>query len=332
MNNRQAGRRRGRGGQRQGGNPGRPDNGNRIDNRARGNAAQLLEKYKNLAQDAQRSGDRVSTEYYLQFADHYFRVLAESRSRQEDGQPRRNRDDEDEAEGVEDFGFEGDLGSPAFYQQPQQQQPQQDNDRDDRPRRDSRDRDDRDDRPRGRDDQQREARPRRDREQSSEDRPRRDSGNDERPRREAGNDDRPRRESGNEDRPRRDSGNEDRPRREASSEDRPRRERTAVSEAGDERPRREPRTFAREPVVDSREDAIVDQPVVAEAEPRRRGRPRREVAPIESTGLDMAVLPPSISPTVESAPASDDEAAPERPRRGRPRRVRTDDEAVPPAA
>ncbi len=89
MNNRQAnnGRRRGRGGQRsQGGNPGQ-GGGNRIDNRARGNAAQLLEKYKNLARDAQMQGDRVNTEYYLQFADHYFRVLAESRSRYEEQNP-----------------------------------------------------------------------------------------------------------------------------------------------------------------------------------------------------------------------------------------------------
>jgi len=86
INNRQAGRRRGRGGQQQRpqGNSGRQDNGNRIDNRARGNAAQLLEKYKTLARDAQMQGDRVNTEYYLQFADHYFRVLAETRSRFEE--------------------------------------------------------------------------------------------------------------------------------------------------------------------------------------------------------------------------------------------------------
>ncbi|MEN2787627.1 DUF4167 domain-containing protein [Sphingomonas qilianensis] len=85
-NNRQAGRRRGRGGQQQRpqGNSGRQDTGNRIDNRSRGNAAQLLEKYKALARDAQMSGDRVNTEYYLQFADHYFRVLAETRSRLEE--------------------------------------------------------------------------------------------------------------------------------------------------------------------------------------------------------------------------------------------------------
>src|ERR1044072_871003 len=106
MNNRQAnGRRRGRAGQQQqrsGGGQGQRDNGNRIDNRARGNAAQLLEKYKNLARDAQMQGDRVNTEYYLQFADHYFRVLAETRSRfEEQNQQRRSRDDMDEDEDFE---------------------------------------------------------------------------------------------------------------------------------------------------------------------------------------------------------------------------------------
>ena len=67
--------------------------GNRQDNRQRGNAAQLLEKYKNMARDAQLAGDRVQTEYYLQFADHYFRVLEENRSRFEDQAPRRRRDE-----------------------------------------------------------------------------------------------------------------------------------------------------------------------------------------------------------------------------------------------
>ncbi|MFN5630879.1 MAG: DUF4167 domain-containing protein, partial [Sphingomonadales bacterium] len=75
MNNRQAGRRRGRGNNRaQSNNRNGYDHQNRVDNRARGNAAQMLEKYKKLAQDAQLNGDRVQAEYYHQFADHYFRV------------------------------------------------------------------------------------------------------------------------------------------------------------------------------------------------------------------------------------------------------------------
>jgi hypothetical protein len=73
--------------------------GNRQDNRQRGNAAQLLEKYKNMARDAQLAGDRVQTEYYLQFADHYYRVLGENRARFEEQRRQRGDFGDDEDEG-----------------------------------------------------------------------------------------------------------------------------------------------------------------------------------------------------------------------------------------
>jgi hypothetical protein len=129
-NNRQSGRRRGRGGQRQqGGNPS-GNNGNRIDNRARGNANQLYEKYKTLAADAQRQGDRVNTEYYLQFADHYFRVLAESRSRFEEQNPNQtqNRGRQD-AFDDEDEGFDEDGNEVTAEAEQPRRQPQQRDDR-----------------------------------------------------------------------------------------------------------------------------------------------------------------------------------------------------------
>jgi hypothetical protein len=92
MQNRQSGRRR-RGGS--GNNP-RPmgmaqgnQNANRLEVRVRGNAHQLLEKYKQLARDAHQAGDRVATEYYLQHADHYFRVLNDTRVRQDEMRARR---------------------------------------------------------------------------------------------------------------------------------------------------------------------------------------------------------------------------------------------------
>jgi hypothetical protein len=138
INNRQAGRRRGRnnnnprqnGGGGGGGNRGSGDSGNRIDSRARGNAAQLLEKYRNLARDAQMAGDRVNAEYYFQFADHYFRVLADNRSRQEEHQQRFRRDDGDQDGGDEaDDMMDGGDESDEFAPQPQQQYEQ-------RPRRD----------------------------------------------------------------------------------------------------------------------------------------------------------------------------------------------------
>jgi hypothetical protein len=109
INNRQSGRRRGRGGGQRSPNN-MPNPGNRQDNRQRGNAAQLHEKYKALARDAQLSGDRVQTEYYLQFADHYFRILNEGRARFEE--QRRQRDDysPDEEEQDEVLVAEGDEG------------------------------------------------------------------------------------------------------------------------------------------------------------------------------------------------------------------------------
>ncbi len=120
--------------------------GNRQDNRQRGNAAQLLEKYKSMARDAQLAGDRVQTEYYLQFADHYFRVLSENRARFEEQNPRRQRDDEDEDEGDEEL-MEGDDGGEERPERPERQErpdrgPRQDRgdrfNRERRPRREER--------------------------------------------------------------------------------------------------------------------------------------------------------------------------------------------------
>jgi hypothetical protein len=93
QNNRNNNRRRGRGNNR--GGQGGGNQGNRIDSRARGNAPQMLEKYRKLAHDASLNGDRVQTEYYLQFADHYFRVIADMRAQKDEPQrPRRDNERE----------------------------------------------------------------------------------------------------------------------------------------------------------------------------------------------------------------------------------------------
>lgn len=96
--NRNQNRRRGRGNNRGGQGGGQ---GNRIDSRARGNAPQMLEKYRKLAHDASLNGDRVLTEYYLQFADHYFRVVADSRQQRDDGRPAPRPHDRDQPFGDE---------------------------------------------------------------------------------------------------------------------------------------------------------------------------------------------------------------------------------------
>lgn len=88
---------RGRAPQRKGGK-GNSGGGNRTENKARGNPKQLLEKYKTQARDALQGGDRVTAEYYFQFADHYQRVLNEMQANREqaneereDKQARRGR-------------------------------------------------------------------------------------------------------------------------------------------------------------------------------------------------------------------------------------------------
>lgn len=141
LNNRQNGRRRGRG-RTPNNNGGGQRNESRIDNRARGNAPQMLEKYKNLARDAQLSGDRVMTEYYLQFADHYFRIVSESRVRFEEQRRQRDdwRDEGDEGEdfdgmmrGNEDGGDEeGEEAAPAQRQRQDRGERQDRGDRQDR--------------------------------------------------------------------------------------------------------------------------------------------------------------------------------------------------------
>lgn len=49
---------------------------NGPDVKIRGSAQQVLDKYLQLARDAQSSGDRVKAEGYLQFAEHYYRILS----------------------------------------------------------------------------------------------------------------------------------------------------------------------------------------------------------------------------------------------------------------
>lgn len=290
MNNRQAGRRRGRGGQRQpgsgGGNP--RDNGNRIDNRARGNAAQLLEKYKNLAADAQRAGDRVNTEYYLQFADHYFRVLEAGRSRVEE--QRRARDEFDGAED-EDFDLdENEAGNDRGNQR-------EDRQRDDRGNRDDRQpRAQRDDRY-ARDDRQ----PREDRGQREERQAREERG----PREERA----PREERQPRERLRRDGGRMQQPAADLGEQ------RGVEGEVGTQQVEAAP-VAAPAPVAAE----------VPEAKPVRRRTPRARVeaapAAVEEAApsIEAERLPPALSAGEEA----------ERPRRRR--RVRSEEEAVPPAA
>ena len=49
----------------------------------RGTPQQIIDKYNQLARDAQLSGDRVATENFQQHAEHYTRMLADAMREQE---------------------------------------------------------------------------------------------------------------------------------------------------------------------------------------------------------------------------------------------------------
>jgi hypothetical protein len=265
INNRQNGRRRGRGG-----NPRSPNNApnpgnNRQDNRSRGNAAQLHEKYKAMARDMQLAGDRVQTEYYLQFADHYFRILNENRPRFEEQQRRPQGDfmsDEDEDQDQDD-GVNAEADEPQGRQDREERYERQ-------PRRDRYEAEDqreqRGDRDRGDRDQRGDREPRGDREQRAEREPR--------PEREA----RPEREprADREARPEREGRTgELRPRRERIRRDRPQEAAGANDSDGDERISLEVLPPAIAPAIAN------DTGEAAKAPRRRTRRPRdgEEIAP-----------------------------------------------------
>lgn len=241
--------------------------GNRPETRARGNAPQLHEKYKSMARDAQLAGDRVQTEYYLQFADHYYRILNENRPRFDESRPRQGdngqgdnghdagNDDYDDDEMMAD---QGDDDAPVRQQPPRQ--------RDARPERDERPQ--RDDRPQREDRPQRDARPDREPRPARDARPEREdrSQREERPQRDVqpqgsyvpDDDDRPAR-------PRRDAGDvagEDRSRADNARDDGPREERPRARTArngGDENPLRAPRVRAPRAVEEDKPGIDLDR-------------------------------------------------------------------------
>ncbi len=56
-------------------NPNRALESNGPGVKVRGAASTIYEKYQQLARDASLAGDRVMAENYLQFAEHYFRIM-----------------------------------------------------------------------------------------------------------------------------------------------------------------------------------------------------------------------------------------------------------------
>jgi len=86
-------------------NRNRPSSGGNVINRVfdssgpegkvRGTPQQIIDKYNQLARDAQLSNDRVATENFQQHAEHYLRLLSEAQREQDarrEEQERQNRE------------------------------------------------------------------------------------------------------------------------------------------------------------------------------------------------------------------------------------------------
>ncbi len=297
MQNRQNGRRR-RGGNNNPRPMGMPSGGqtaNRLEVRVRGNANQLLEKYKVLARDAHQSGDRVAAEYYLQHADHYFRVLNDSRIRQEEMRARR--------------GIFDPLDDDSNDEELEREEAEREERAERQDRGDSRDRNDGGEREeRGNYRQRRDERPR-------DDRPRDDRVRDDRNRDERNRDERPREDRVRDDRPRDDRNRDDRNRDDRPRDERPREDRRP-RETG-ERVQR-----AARPRDDERDDPGGGRLSDGEAALAAFGGP-------VSAPVALPSPAPLPAPVMGTAPVMDSESgeAPAPRRRGRPRKVVA--EAVP---
>ena len=83
---------------------------NGPDVKVRGTAQQVLDKYLTLARDAQSSGDRVQAEAYLQYAEHYFRILSADQAASNQGQ---NQGGPQQGQAPQDRGGEGNGNGEA---------------------------------------------------------------------------------------------------------------------------------------------------------------------------------------------------------------------------
>jgi hypothetical protein len=117
-------------------NRNRPSGGNVVnrvfdssgpEGKVRGTPQQIIDKYNQLARDAQLSGDRVAAENFQQHAEHYLRLLSEAQreidARREE-QERQNRErqaerDRERAERQEreSNGAEGEAPQPEIDQE-----------------------------------------------------------------------------------------------------------------------------------------------------------------------------------------------------------------------
>jgi len=91
--------------------------------KVRGTPQQIIDKYNQLARDAQLAGDRVATENFQQHAEHYLRLLSEAQKEQDqkrEEQERQNRERQAERDRERVDRQERDAATGAEPQPPQE--------------------------------------------------------------------------------------------------------------------------------------------------------------------------------------------------------------------
>ncbi len=98
-------------------NPNRAMESNGPGVKVRGAVTTIHEKYQQLARDASLSGDRVMAENYLQFAEHYFRIIRAQQLQ---------REQREEEQNTQRAARQAEYDARKAKQQERNQQPQQD--------------------------------------------------------------------------------------------------------------------------------------------------------------------------------------------------------------
>ncbi|MEO0944614.1 MAG: DUF4167 domain-containing protein [Pseudomonadota bacterium] len=92
--------------------------------KVRGTPQQIIDKYNQLARDAQLSNDRVAAENFQQHAEHYLRMLAEAQKEQAERQAQQQAQQQDRQRNQNSGNGSG-QNQPANADQPRQDAPAQ---------------------------------------------------------------------------------------------------------------------------------------------------------------------------------------------------------------
>ena len=101
--------------------------------KVRGTPQQIIDKYNQLARDAQLSNDRVAAENFQQHAEHYLRMLAEAQREQAERQAQQQQQQQDRQQRNQNQGGGGSNQNSNTNEQPRAEAQQPDSGGQDQP-------------------------------------------------------------------------------------------------------------------------------------------------------------------------------------------------------